>query len=272
MSSAHDDPPTNQPKPSGRQSPRRSASGVPSPEAPVVPPTPPQGGQESSTFPPNAGTTRGEHPTHQPSLGPPGEQKTVPPQKGRPSPEPGQSPSPAETGDDLQQTAPDVKPQKPGKGAVSTALLNFWLDAALFLSVTFVVWVSVMMQYVFPPPTSADGWELWGLSFDQWRDAQFYALCVVALLAIEHLVLHWNWVCSVLATKVLRVKGRPDKGNQAIYGVGTFITILTLILASLLAASLSVKRPPSGRSPRAPERGRVLDRLTDRALALTPAR
>jgi hypothetical protein len=183
-----------------------------------------------------------------------------------------QTPSPAHTDEGLGQAAPDVKPQKPGKGAVSTALLNFWLDAALFLSVTFVVWVSVMMQYVFPPPTSADGWELWGLSFDQWRDAQFYALCVVALLAIEHLVLHWNWVCSVLATKVLRIKDRPDKGNQAIYGVGTFITILTLILASLLAASLSVKRPPSARPSRTPERGRSSLGPADPAFLLTPAR
>jgi len=122
-------------------------------------------------------------------------------------------------------------------------LLNFWLDATLFVAITFVVWVSAMLQFVFPPPTLAEGWKLWGLSFDQWRDVQFASLCVCALLAIEHLVLHWNWVCTVLATRVLRIKARPDEGVQTIYGVGTFIVILTVLMGGIVAAVLTVEHP-----------------------------
>jgi hypothetical protein len=133
---------------------------------------------------------------------------------------------------------------KPARRKMSKSLLNFWLDATLFLTVTFILWVSVMMQFVFPTPTSAAGWELWGLSFNQWRDAQFYALSLCALLALEHVVLHWNWICGVIATQVLRVKNRPDEGVQAIYGVGVFIGIVVLVMASLLVATLTVKHPP----------------------------
>lgn len=126
---------------------------------------------------------------------------------------------------------------------MTRTLLNFWVDAALLLAVVVLVWVSVVLQFAFPPPTSADGWILWGLTYNQWRDVQFGALCVCVLLALEHLVLHWNWVCSVLAMQVLRLRQRPDEGVQAVYGVGAFIAILVTMLASIIVASLSAQRP-----------------------------
>lgn len=138
----------------------------------------------------------------------------------------------------------ELQKVKQGPRKVSLALINFFLDAALFLVVVFVGWVSALMQVVFPPPTAARGWQLWGLSFDQWHNLQFYFLCLFGLLALEHLVLHWNWVCSIIATKILRRDKRPDEGSQAIYGVGTFIFIMTFMMGSIIVALLTVKAPP----------------------------
>jgi len=121
-------------------------------------------------------------------------------------------------------------------------LINFWVDAMLFVAVVVVVWIAVMLWVAFPSPTTAAGWSLWGLTYDQWHHVQFAALCIAAGLTLEHLVLHWNWVCTVLATRILHVR-RPDEGNQAIYGVGTFICLLLLVKASLIAAILSIKSP-----------------------------
>ncbi len=125
---------------------------------------------------------------------------------------------------------------------VSKSIINLVLDALLLIAAVILLWVSVVMRMVFPAPTTADGWVLWGLSYDRWHDVQFSTLCVVALLALEHLVLHWNWVCSIIATKILRVRKRPDEANQAVYGVATFITLLLTLLAGLIAATLAVKR------------------------------
>lgn len=133
--------------------------------------------------------------------------------------------------------APQPKTQK-----LSKSIINFVLDAVLLIAAVFLLWVSVVMRMVFPAPTTADGWMLWGLSYDRWHDVQFSTLCVVALLALEHLVLHWNWVCGIIATKILRVRKRPDEANQAVYGVATFITLLLTLLAGLIAATLAVKR------------------------------
>jgi len=132
---------------------------------------------------------------------------------------------------------------RPVQRKFTRSLLNFWLDVALFVNLVFVGWVSAMMRVVFPAPTSADGWKLWGRTFNQWSDIQFFAMCVLGLLVVEHLVLHWNWVCSLIATQILRAKNRPDEANQAVFGVGTFVTLLLIMLTGLIAAMLNVQRP-----------------------------
>jgi uncharacterized membrane protein len=100
-----------------------------------------------------------------------------------------------------------------------------------------------MLQVVFPAPTAAAGWELWGLSYNQWHDAEFFSLCLFALLVLVHVMLHWNWVCSVMDTQVLR-KSRPDEGMQTIYGVATRIGLLMIVVGAIIAAILSVKHLP----------------------------
>lgn len=125
----------------------------------------------------------------------------------------------------------------------SRVILNFWLDALLLVTVVFIGWVSALLHVVFPAPTKSDGWLLWGLSFDQWNDIRSTALCVCALLALEHVVLHWNWVCSTIATRIFRVKSRPDEGVQAVYGVGTFIVVLAIIFSGVVVGMLTVKQP-----------------------------
>jgi hypothetical protein len=136
-----------------------------------------------------------------------------------------------------------TKPQ-PVRRKISIALINFWLDAGLLVTIAFLGWVTAMLQVVFPAPTAAVGWELWGLTFNEWHNTQFVALCVFALLVLVHVMLHWNWVCSIIATQVLRLETRPDDGMQTIYGVSTLIVLLMIIAGTIIAALLSVHRPP----------------------------
>lgn len=146
---------------------------------------------------------------------------------------------------DLEQdsTRATLTADKPpaARRKLSMALVNFWLDATLLATISFVGWIAAMLQIVFPAPTAAAGWKLWGLSYNQWHDAQFFSLCVFALLVLVHVMLHWNWVCSLIATQVLRAKSRPDEGLQTIYGVATLIGLLTVIAGTIIAAILSVK-------------------------------
>ena len=77
------------------------------------------------------------------------------------------------------------------------------------------------------PPTAADRWSLLGLTYDQWRDVQFGSLCLLALAVLVHVMMHWNWVCSVIATQILHTRQRPDEGMQTIYGVATLVSSCT---------------------------------------------
>jgi hypothetical protein len=148
--------------------------------------------------------------------------------------------------DTAPQAAPvprgDSAPKGPRRWSVS--VINFWLDASLLIVLSLLGWVSAVLQVVFPAPTAADGWTLWSLTYDQWRDLQFGGLCLFALGVLLHVMMHWNWVCSVIATQIVRTRRRPDEGMQTIYGVATLIVLLHVIAAGVIAALLCVRRPP----------------------------
>jgi hypothetical protein len=147
----------------------------------------------------------------------------------------------AENSEKLQAAAKGV--QSPPSG-ISRTMLNFLIDASLLFSAMSMTWVSVMLMVVFPVPTRSEGWKLLGMDFNQWRQVQFGLLMITALLALEHLVLHWKWVCGVIVTKILRLKNRPDEAIQAVYGVAAFIGALIMMGALIVVAMLIVQKPP----------------------------
>jgi hypothetical protein len=141
---------------------------------------------------------------------------------------------------------PTARADAPSRGRrrISVSVINFWIDASLLAVLSVLGWLSATLQVVFPAPTVAAGWSLWGLTYDQWHDVQFGCLCLLALGVLLHVMMHWNWVCSVVATQILRTRRRPDEGMQTIYGVATLIVLLHVVAAGVIAAMLSVRRPP----------------------------
>ncbi len=146
----------------------------------------------------------------------------------------------SETSTVPSETAPA---QTKGRRRVSATVVNFWVDASVLTLFVLLGWVSATLQVTFPAPTAAAGWTLWELTYDQWRDIQFGTLCLFAGAILLHVMLHWKWVCSVIATQILRTKTRPDDGMQTIYGVATLIVILHVIAAGVVAAMLCVHHP-----------------------------
>lgn len=124
------------------------------------------------------------------------------------------------------------------------SVINFWLDAGLLSILLLMGWEAAVLQFLFPAPTLAGGWTLFGLTFDQWHDIQFATLCAFALGVLVHVMLHWNWVCSVIAAQILKTKARLDEGKQTIYGVVTLMVLLHLIGAGVILALFFMHRPP----------------------------
>ena len=121
---------------------------------------------------------------------------------------------------------------------------NLCLDAALLVVFAALCGVAVIVRFVFPPGPAADGWRLWGLDYDAWNGIQFGLLAVLAGGILVHVMLHWSWVCNVIAARFGRAgKTRVDEGMQTIYGVGLLIGLLVGVGVVVAAATLTIRSP-----------------------------
>jgi hypothetical protein len=127
---------------------------------------------------------------------------------------------------------------------MSRTLVNFLLDTVLLAAFVLLVWCSVVVRFVFPPGPSAAGWKLWGYDFDQWAGLQFGLVAALLAGIVLHVMLHWSWVCGVLANRLSRDrKSRIDEGLQTIYGVGLLIAVFVAIGVGVAAAALGMRQP-----------------------------
>lgn len=124
--------------------------------------------------------------------------------------------------------------------------LNFVIDLLLLLLFIAVLFVSVVVRFVFPSGIEAQGWLLWGLNLGGWSNLQFGLLAVFTFVVILHVMLHWSWVCGVIASWLARDDGKKvklDDGTQTLYGVGLLIVILHVLGLSIAAAALTIQAP-----------------------------
>ena len=129
---------------------------------------------------------------------------------------------------------------------MSRTAVNFLLDCLLLLFFLALIWVTFVLRVAFPHATAASGYLLWGLSYDAWAGVQFALFLVLLGAILLHLMLHWSWVCGVIANRVSRLRGektRIDDGSQTIYGVAALIVVINILGVALAVACLSVQAP-----------------------------
>jgi hypothetical protein len=125
----------------------------------------------------------------------------------------------------------------------SWSLINLLLDAALLVMFMALCFAAVVVRFVFPPGPAAADWTLWGLDYDAWGGIQFSLLAILAGGILVHVMLHWSWVCNVIAARLAGRGGKVDDGLQTIYGVGLLIGLLIVLGSALAAAVLTVHGP-----------------------------
>jgi uncharacterized protein DUF4405 len=126
---------------------------------------------------------------------------------------------------------------------MSRAIINFLLDTTLLVAFLVLVWCSVVVRFVFPPGPAAQGWVLWGVNYDYWAGLQFGLIATLALGLLIHVMLHWNWVCGIVASRLGRTKGKVNDAMQTLYGVGLLIVIFNVVGLGVAAAALSIHAP-----------------------------
>jgi len=128
---------------------------------------------------------------------------------------------------------------------MSRTSINLVLNSFLLTAFATLVCCSVIVRFVFPPGPDTKGWSLRGQSYDQWATIQFAMLAILALGILIHAMLHWSWVCCVIATRLARDKKvKLDDGTQTLYGVGLLIVIINILGLAIACAALSIHGPP----------------------------
>ena len=122
--------------------------------------------------------------------------------------------------------------------------INLLLDIALMLLFALECFAAVIVRLVFPPGPAAGGWMLWGLDYDAWGGIQFGVLAALAAGILLHVMFHWSWVCTMLASRLTGDrKARVDDGLQTIYGVMLLISLLLSVGIPVAVAVLTIKPP-----------------------------
>lgn len=137
----------------------------------------------------------------------------------------------------------DSMPARRGRGWTWNDI-NLVLDAVLLVVFMALCFAAVVVRFVFPPGPGAKGWTLWGFDYDAWGGIQFGLVATLALGILVHVMLHWSWVCNMVAGRFVKTRqGRVDDGLQTIYGVGLLIVLLAAVGGALAAAVLTIRGP-----------------------------
>lgn len=127
--------------------------------------------------------------------------------------------------------------------------VNFWLDLLLLILFLAVCGLSVILEFVFPVGTQADGWMLWGHDYGEWSRIRFILLATMAAAVVLHVMLHWSWVCGVIASRLGAKKtgaAAHDDPSRTLWGVGLLIVVCNLIGLIVAAAAFTIQSPAVG--------------------------
>jgi hypothetical protein len=127
----------------------------------------------------------------------------------------------------------------------SRTAVNLFVDALLLVLFVTLCLLSVILEFVFPVGTQADGWTLWNHDYGEWSRVRFAVLSAFAAAILLHVMLHWSWVCGVVASRMGKKKAGTahDDPSRTLWGVGLLIVVVNVIGLVVAAASLSIQSP-----------------------------
>lgn len=100
---------------------------------------------------------------------------------------------------------------------------NIIIDTVAYAGFVFLATTGLLMRYTLPAG-SGHHTTVWGLDRHEWGALHFWiAVAFLATLTL-HLIIHWNWIISVL-------RGRKTESSGLRFGLGLFGLIALLVLA-----------------------------------------
>lgn len=123
-----------------------------------------------------------------------------------------------------------------------STIINFWLDTLLAVIFLVQAWILAVLHVVFPRGAGPE-WKIWGATPLDWSEALFALYCVFSVGIVLHVMLHWAWICGVVATRLLGRKASRDDGTHTLIGVGVIVFLIHVLMAGVLAARMALVTP-----------------------------
>lgn len=123
--------------------------------------------------------------------------------------------------------------------SLNLTLVNFWLDVGLALLFLVQGWMLLVLHVVFPRGGGPE-WTIWGATRLDWSESLFVVYGVFSVGVVLHVMLHWEWICGVVATRFLGRKPGRDDGSQTLIGVGLLAVVIHLLLVGVFVAKMSL--------------------------------
>ena len=149
----------------------------------------------------------------------------------------------------MSSAQPTRETPKPAAGAPRplfwsrhSTIVNFWLDALLLVLFVVQAWMFTVLHAVFPRGAGPD-WTIWNATPLDWSEVLLATFCVFSAAIVLHVMLHWSWICGVVATRLLGRKPGKDDGSHTLIGVGLIVVILHLLAAGWLVTRMSLTGP-----------------------------
>lgn len=127
--------------------------------------------------------------------------------------------------------------------------MNAIIDYAAFAIFVFLTTTGVLMRYLLPPGSGHQS-SIWGLDRHEWGSIHFWmSLALFGILSL-HIVLHWNWIMSVL-------RGKPRQGSRSkfLLGAGSLIAVVALGISPVLSPVQVEEREQRDRAERSEASG-----------------
>ena len=98
------------------------------------------------------------------------------------------------------------------------------------------------------PPGSNKTLSLWGYTRHQWGDIHFWISLGLLVVLVVHLVLHWNWIVTVIGKRChLVTTAHPSLIRSGILTAGTVILTITLFAWTAQNSVKETARPMRGK-------------------------
>lgn len=121
-------------------------------------------------------------------------------------------------------------------------LTNLWIDLASLIVMLGLAATGGLIHFVLPAGSGRFR-ELFGWNRHDIGQVHFYLAVATVALLVLHVLLHWSWVCCVVAKALGR--GFPSQRIRTVWGVGLLLGITLLLVAGLWWASRMVRPAPS---------------------------